>query len=74
MFCLDNEAFRFLIAAKQGIKFPEKHLKVYRESWKESQSATRRLFNQQKQVSKEVDDPPQPPSLCYFYRKKQWLR
>jgi len=35
-FFIDNEAFRVLLARKQGVKFTEKELELYKESWDHS--------------------------------------
>lgn len=42
---MDNEAFRFLWAAKQGIQFPEEDYKNIALSWKKSVDETTRLIN-----------------------------
>lgn len=33
VFCLDNEAFRFMVASKNNVKFSNEHRKNYAQSW-----------------------------------------
>lgn len=33
VFCLDNEAFRYLMAVKDGITFPQDEVELYEKSW-----------------------------------------
>jgi len=44
MYCFDNEAFRFLAALKNGIKFSETDKKSFAESWKKSVDESQLLF------------------------------
>ncbi|XP_055357494.1 uncharacterized protein LOC129602493 isoform X1 [Paramacrobiotus metropolitanus] len=45
MYCMDNEAVRFLAAAENGISFTEKEEEDFAESWKTSVGETRRLLD-----------------------------
>ena len=45
MFCLDNEAFRFLALLKSGIGMSPDQFTDYGNSWKQSVTETNRLFN-----------------------------
>lgn len=44
VFSMDNESFRFLWAAKQGIEFPDEDYKNFELSWKKSVDETSRLL------------------------------
>lgn len=44
LYCLDNEAFRFLCARKQGVQFEEQTRIDFSASWKKSSEETNRLF------------------------------
>ena len=45
MYCMDNEAVRFLAAVKQGVKFEDDDRKNFSGSWNKSVEETARLFN-----------------------------
>jgi GTPase SAR1 family protein len=44
VFCVDNEAFRFLVALKNGITFTESQKQSYNESWTKSAKECERLI------------------------------
>ncbi|GAB6029632.1 hypothetical protein CHUAL_005369 [Chamberlinius hualienensis] len=44
IFCLDNEAFRFLVALKNGIRFSEEDRKDFSQSWNKSVNESERLI------------------------------
>uniref|UniRef100_A0A914DWS4 DUF8206 domain-containing protein n=1 Tax=Acrobeloides nanus TaxID=290746 RepID=A0A914DWS4_9BILA len=46
IFCLDNEAFRFLCAYKSKMNFSKKDIEEFSESWRRSAEETKRLINQ----------------------------
>lgn len=43
-YCLDNEAFRFLWAYRQGIKFTDAEYRDFAESWRRSYAETSRFL------------------------------
>ncbi|GBG93402.1 hypothetical protein CBR_g68530 [Chara braunii] len=45
IYCLDNESFRFLAAAKQGVKFSDEQTADFARSWEISVNECRRLMN-----------------------------
>ena len=45
VYCMDNEAFRFLCALHHGIEFDENDMKNYSASWDKSVAETTRMFD-----------------------------
>lgn len=68
IYCLDNEAFRFLCSLKyKNISQKEENRKLYHESWAISVKETKRLFNQIKELPPhKVSD---TSSLCFVRNK-----
>ncbi|GBG75931.1 hypothetical protein CBR_g21173 [Chara braunii] len=45
IYCLDSEAFRFLAAVKQGVKFTDEEKSDFAKSWTKSSQESRRLMD-----------------------------